>query len=106
MWSLPGGRVELGERLEEALVREVLEETGLSVEVVSLVELFQYTERDAEGRVIYHYVVADYLCRRQRGALRAASDVSDARFVPVGAIAPYELNPEALEMIARAFSTR
>jgi 8-oxo-dGTP diphosphatase len=103
LWSLPGGRVELGERLEDALAREVLEETGLSVDVVSLVELFQYVERDGNERVRYHYVVADYLCRKRDGAPRAGSDVSDARFVPVERLASYELNPDALRMIRASF---
>lgn len=104
MWSLPGGRVELGETLEEALVREVAEETALEIDVVSLVDLFQYMERDGQGRVLYHYVVADYLCRTSGGSLRSGSDVSDALFVALDGLAPYELNAEASRMISLAWS--
>jgi ADP-ribose pyrophosphatase YjhB (NUDIX family) len=79
-WSLPGGLVELGESLTEAVVREVREETGLIVEPLELVELFDSIHREG-ARVRYHYVVADYLCRVVGGALQAASDAEDARWV-------------------------
>ena len=66
-WSLPGGLVETGERLEAAIRREVLEETGLVVRVVELAELFERIMHDAEGRVEYHYVLADYVCKAITG---------------------------------------
>jgi len=79
-WSLPGGALELGEPLADGLTREVREETGLEVEPVELIELLDRIHR-ADGRVRFHYVIADYLCRVVGGALRAASDADEARWV-------------------------
>jgi ADP-ribose pyrophosphatase YjhB (NUDIX family) len=79
-WSLPGGAVELGETLEEAVCREVLEETGLAVEPAAIVQAFDRISRDAEGRVRYHYVLVDFLCRVTGGSLACASDASEARW--------------------------
>jgi 8-oxo-dGTP diphosphatase len=79
-WSLPGGLLELGEALTAGVVREVKEETGLTVEPVELVELLDRIHRDGE-RVRYHYVIADYLCRVAGGELKAASDADAVRWV-------------------------
>ena len=79
-WSLPGGLVELGEALADAVVREVREETGLDVQPVELVELLDRIHRD-NNQVRYHYVIADYLCRVTGGALAAGSDADDVRWV-------------------------
>ena len=78
-WSLPGGLVELGEKLLDAVVREVKEETGLEVEPLELVELINRVLRQGE-RVQYHYVIADYLCRVTGGVLRASSDAEEVRW--------------------------
>jgi len=79
-WSLPGGLLELGEPLTAGVAREVLEETGLIVEPVELVELLDRIHHENE-RVRYHYVIADYLCRVTGGSLRAASDAAAARWI-------------------------
>ena len=79
-WTLPGGVLELGESLTEGVAREVREETGLVVEPVELIELIDRIHRH-EGRVQFHYVIADYLCRVTGGSLQAASDADAVRWV-------------------------
>lgn len=95
----------MGETLSDALRREVEEETGWTVAVERLVDFFEYVERDPEDRVVYHYVVADFCCRYRAGRLRAGSDVSDARLVPVDEIENYDLNSEAMAMIRKALES-
>jgi ADP-ribose pyrophosphatase YjhB (NUDIX family) len=79
-WTIPGGLIEVGESLHEAVTRETREETGLEVEPVELVELLDRIHRE-EGRVRYHYVIADYLCRVVGGTLAAADDAAAVRWV-------------------------
>jgi mutator protein MutT len=79
-WTIPGGLIDVGETLREAVIREVLEETGLAVEPVELVELLDRIHREYE-RVRYHYVIADYLCRLVSGTPLAASDAAAVRWV-------------------------
>jgi 8-oxo-dGTP diphosphatase len=79
-WSLPGGALELGETLEQGICREVMEETGLVVEPVGIVEVFDRIARDEQGRVRYHYVLVDYLCRWVGGELCCGSDAAAARW--------------------------
>ncbi len=79
-WSIPGGMLELGEKLRDGCAREVLEETGLVVEVGPVLDVFDSIFQDDDGRTKYHYVLIDFLCRVVGGELHAASDVSEARW--------------------------
>ncbi len=79
-WSLPGGALEVGETLEDGVKREVLEETGLHVKPVARVEVFDRIARDKSGRVQYHYVLVDFLCRVTGGSASCASDAMDLRW--------------------------
>jgi len=100
-WSLPGGIVEVGETLEACVARELLEETGLHVDVGSVIEVFDRITHDAAGRVEYHYVLVDYLCRATAGALRGGSDVDAAKWVSMSDLAEYRLPKKATTIIRR-----
>lgn len=103
-WSLPGGTLELGESLEAGVAREIVEETGLDVEVGPVVEVFDRILLDAEGRVQYHFVLVDYLCRPIGGHLRAGSDVDDGVWVATSDLGQYDLTAKAISVIERALS--
>jgi 8-oxo-dGTP diphosphatase len=103
-WSLPGGVVETGEELHAAVVREVREETGLDVEVGSVVEVLDRISRDETGRVEFHYVIIDYVCRATSGSLAYATDVDDARWVERDDLGEYDLTAKVSEAIERAMT--
>ena len=101
-WSLPGGRLELGETLEAGLAREMLEETGLEIEVGPVVDVFDRILLDPERKVRYHYVLIDYLCRPVGGELHHGSDVAAAELVDPDDLARYRLTPKATSVIQKA----
>jgi 8-oxo-dGTP diphosphatase len=105
-WSLPGGILEVGELLDEAIRREVLEETGLVVEPVEMVEIFERIMKDGEGRTEYHYVLVDYLCRVTGGALAAADDASRAEWFEREELPALKLTEGTLPVIEKAFARR
>jgi 8-oxo-dGTP diphosphatase len=100
-WSLPGGTLEVGETLEAGVAREMLEETGLVVDVGPIIDVFDRILLDEHRKVRYHFVLVDYLCRPLAGTLRGDSDVSDVALVDPSDLAAYHLAPKALDVIAR-----
>lgn len=101
-WSLPGGLVELGEELADAARRELKEETGLDVEPLEILTIFDRIFRHG-GRVRYHFVIVDFACRLKGGRLAPASDVLDARWVRRQDIPKYNLTEKATSIILQAF---
>ncbi len=101
-WSIPGGAVETGETLDACLVREMAEETGFVVEVGPVVEVLDRITHDDEGKVLYHFVLIDYLCWPVGGELRAGSDVAEAVLAEPSELVQYQLTEKALSVIERA----
>jgi 8-oxo-dGTP diphosphatase len=105
-WTLPGGALEVGESLTAGVAREVLEETGLVVEPLQLIELVDRIHRDGD-RVRYHYVIADYLCRVVSGKLCAASDADAVRWVERAELNSHSalvLDPVTVSVIERGWA--
>jgi mutator protein MutT len=103
-WSLPGGVVEVGETLRDALVREVREETGLDVDVGEVLDVLERIERAADGRIEYHYVIIDYHCRVRGGDLACASDAADARWVDRDGLASCGVTPAVDAIVHKALA--
>lgn len=105
-WSLPGGTVELGETLHEAVIREVREETGLEVTVGPLIEVFDRIDRAPDNRIVYHFVIVDFACRPSGGTLGHNSDADDARWVSLDELAEYRITQKATTVIQKAVGRR
>jgi 8-oxo-dGTP diphosphatase len=105
-WTVPGGKVELGETLVEAAERELKEETGLSATVGSLIEILERVLHDEAGQIAYHYVILDFLATTPRGTLRAASDCRDARWVRLDHLEQFETTDELQPVVERALRAR
>ena len=98
-WSLPGGRQELGETTREAGVREVLEETGIKIEIKGLIDVVDTINHDDSGRVRMQYTLVDYWAEWKSGEPTAGTDAADARWVHPEDLPDYNLWDETLRVI-------
>ena len=109
-WSIPGGTLEIGESLQAGVARELLEETGLEVRVLDVIEVFDRifpAEDSASGSAPrgprFHYVIVDYLCERISGEARAGSDVTDVVFAREDELPDFHLTETAARVLRKAF---
>ncbi len=102
-WSIPGGHLDLGERVEKAAVRETYEETGFQVKVSGLAGIIDKIMYDNTGRIEYHYVLINYFVEQIEGDLnqppKAADDALDAKFVPFDQLKTYKLTESLIELL-------
>src|SRR4051812_1215937 len=103
-WSIPGGMLELGETLRQGAEREALEETGLVVRATELLGVFDRVVPDAEGKIVYHYILIDFLCERVSGELSAGADAADARWLAPEEISQLPLTEDTAGVIQAAFA--
>ena len=110
-WSIPGGTLELGESLQEGVARELLEETGLEVQVLDMIEAFDRIFLDLaapnvgdRSRPKYHYVIVDYLCERLAGEAKAGSDVTDVAYAREDELEKFHMTSTATRVLHRAFA--
>jgi ADP-ribose pyrophosphatase YjhB (NUDIX family) len=102
-WSLPGGALELGEKLRDGIAREVKEETGLDVEVGPVLDVVDSIFPDGEGRTQYHYVLIDYFCHLHSGTPVAASDATALRWARLDELTALGLRQVTTDIIRKAF---
>ncbi len=103
-WSIPGGVLEVGELVREAAVRETREETGLTVEPVELLGVYDRVLRNAGQRVQYHYVLIDFLCLRVAGQLAPASDAAEVRWFSQDELPDLNLAEDTMDVIGKGFA--
>jgi 8-oxo-dGTP diphosphatase len=105
-WSLPGGGLETGEKLEDGLRREVREETGLEVDILGLAGVYDRIMPDAAGKARFHYVLIDYICSVAGGELRAGGDAAQVCWVDENELDSLEITaltlPVILEVLAKS----
>ena len=103
MWSIPGGLVEVGEKLSTACERETEEETGVKVQVLELINVFDLVEHDDEGKVRYHYVLVDFLAKAVSGKERLSPEVTEMKWVDYDAAKGMDLTKSARKALDELF---
>jgi len=107
-WSIPGGKLELGEKITQAAQREIWEECGIEIDVGDVVGVTERIIRDDQGRIRFHYILVDVAAApagHPPAVVKARSDALEVRWVERTELTDYALPAETLTVIRRAFTT-
>ncbi len=99
LWAIPGGRVKLGETLQEAAEREILEETGITIRAREPVYTFDYIEVDGSSRPRFHYVIIDLIADVVGGKIRAGDDAADVRWVAAAELDDLKVSSKTVHLL-------
>lgn len=102
IWSLPGGAQDLGESVADGIRREIAEETGVQIELLGLVEVIDSIQRDADGRIRYHYTIVDYAARWVSGEAVAGDDAAAVAWVDPADLHRLDLWEETIRVIEKS----
>ena len=104
LWAIPGGRVEIGETLQEAAEREIMEETGVSIRALVPVYTFDVIDRDTRGRIQFHYVIVDLTAEYIEGEPRAGDDAAAARWVSSDELSMLKVSSKTRQLLTAQFN--
>jgi ADP-ribose pyrophosphatase len=102
-WAIPGGSVEIGETLREAAEREIQEETGIQIRASKPIYTFDVIDRDAAGKVRFHYVIVDLAAAYVRGEPSPGDDALEARWISAEEINDIKVSAATLKLLKTKF---
>ena len=103
-WAVPGGKIRPGETMQQALVREIKEETGLDIQVGDIIYVFDVIQRDEKNEITFHYVIIDFLCELKGGQLKAGDDALDVKWISRQDIKEININEKTKTMLKDKFN--